>query len=241
MNTSDRPYVKTPERPYRAAPVVVTQPPAEDKHLLDYVRVLYKRRWIAVPVFLIVFVFGAVNTLRQTPIYQGRAQLIIEKDTQSVATIEQIFQSQDGWYNDDYYQTQYRILQSRSLAKRTIGSMKLWDAPRLGNGPEPKGSLGIMGLVWGTVDKVAGLIRGGPKEQPSRTADSSADATSGQSARIDAFLGGLSVTPVRNSRMVEIRYSSTDPAFAAAAANAVAQSYIEQTLEFRFTTTKQAA
>ncbi len=25
------------------------------QHLLDYVRVLYKRRWIAIPVFLLVF------------------------------------------------------------------------------------------------------------------------------------------------------------------------------------------
>ena len=40
--------------------------------------------------------------------------------------------------NDDFYQTQYRILQSRTLAKQTIDAMKLWDAPRLGNGPEPK-------------------------------------------------------------------------------------------------------
>ena len=26
------------------------QPAAEEKHLLDYVRVIYKRRWIALPV-----------------------------------------------------------------------------------------------------------------------------------------------------------------------------------------------
>ncbi len=55
-----------------------------------------------------------------------------------MATLDQMFQSQEAWFNDDFYQTQYRILQSRSLAKRTIDSMKLWDAPRLGNGPEPK-------------------------------------------------------------------------------------------------------
>ncbi len=42
---------------------------------------------------------------------------MIEKDTPTVATLDQMFQSQDGWYNDDFYQTQYRILQSRSLGE----------------------------------------------------------------------------------------------------------------------------
>ena len=51
-----------------------------------------------------------------------------------------------------FYQTQYRILQSRSLAKRTIDAMKLWDAPRLGNGPEPKSQDQPTGLPWGLVD-----------------------------------------------------------------------------------------
>jgi hypothetical protein len=33
--------------------------------------------------------------------------------------------------------------------------------------------------------------------------------TAAQSGRIDEFLGGLSVVPVRNSQIVEIRYSSS--------------------------------
>ena len=30
---------------------------------------------------------------------------------------------------DDYYQTQYKILQSRALARRTLDELKLWDHP----------------------------------------------------------------------------------------------------------------
>ena len=74
----------------------------------------------------------AFNSMRQTPIYRSQAQLLIEKDAPTVARLDQMFQSQDGWSNDEFYQTQYRILQSRSLAKRTIDQMKLWDAPQAG-------------------------------------------------------------------------------------------------------------
>ena len=32
----------------------------------------------------------------------------------------------------DYYQTQYNILQSRALARRTLDELKLWDTPPFG-------------------------------------------------------------------------------------------------------------
>jgi capsular exopolysaccharide synthesis family protein len=216
-------------------------------HVMDYVRTLYKRRWIAVPVFLLVFVVGALNALRQVPVYQSRAQLLIEKDAPNVATLDQMFQSQDGWSNDEFYQTQYRILQSRSLAKRTIDQMKLWDVPRLGNGPVPKGSLSFTGLFRSGLFGVIGLVKKPFVDSPQPVVNTAAAApaeggeTAAQSGRIDEFLGGLSIVPVRNSRIVEIRYASTDPVFAAEAANALAKAYIQQNMEFKFNTSKEAA
>lgn len=241
--------MKSNERSYTPSAAHHT---ADEKHVMDYVRVVYRRRWIAIPVFLVIFVIGAVNATRQIPIYEGRAQMLIEKDTPNVATLDQMFQTQDGWMNDEFYQTQYRILQSRSLAKRTIEAMKLWDAPRLGNGPEPKASISIMGFFWQGVDAVMALASkpfGSKDERPAPVqtaatpaADPKAEGeTAQQSARIDEFLGCLSIVPVRNSRIVEIRYTSSDPVFAAEAANALSKAYIQQSLEFRFNTSKDAA
>jgi succinoglycan biosynthesis transport protein ExoP len=65
--------------------------------------------------------------------------------------------------------------------------------------------------------------------------------TRGQSSRIDEFLGGVNIVPVRNSRLVEIRYVSSDPKFAAAAANNLAKAYIQQNVELRFNTSKEAS
>src|SRR5436190_1510754 len=147
--------------PYRKStqPAAPAHHGADERHLLDYVRTVYKRRWIAIPLFLLVFVFGSLNAARQTPIYRARTQLMIEKDTPSVATLDQMFQAQDGWYNDEFYQTQYRILQSRSLAKKTIDGMRLWDAPRLGNGPEPRAPLSMTGLARTALAKAITLAK----------------------------------------------------------------------------------
>jgi capsular exopolysaccharide synthesis family protein len=228
------------------SPAVAAYTPADEKHVMDYVRVLYKRRWIAIPAFLIVFTIGAVNALRQTPVYQSRAQLQIEKDTPSVTTLDQMFQSNDGWYNDDFYQTQYRILQSRSLTARAIDSMQLWNAPRLGNGPEPKASISVTALFWTALYKGIDLAKkpfaaDAAEPAPIKKEPKDARESAAQSVRIDEFLSGVSIVPVRNSHIVEVRYSSTDPIFAAAAANALANAYIDQNVEGKSSTSQEAA
>ncbi|MBS1817518.1 MAG: polysaccharide biosynthesis tyrosine autokinase [Acidobacteria bacterium] len=234
--------MRNPERSYGTLP---TEHLHSEKHAMDYIRVLYKRRWIAVPVFLLVFVVGAINAVRQTPVYESRVQLLIEKDAPNVATLDQMFQSQDAWMSDDFYQTQYRILQSRSLAKRTLDAMKLWDAPRLGNGPEPHGTISLLGLLMSGASSTAGFVKAifsSEPPAPERAASEPREnETAAQSARIDEFLSGLAILPVRNSRIAEVRYASTDPVFAAAAANAVSKAYIQQNMELKFNSSKEAA
>jgi capsular exopolysaccharide synthesis family protein len=222
-----------------------TRPARHEAVVSDYLRILYKRRWIALPVFLVIFSISAVNTVRQTPVFESHAQLLIESDGPKVAKIDQMFDGNS--YNDDeFYQTQYRILQSRTLAKATIDAMKLWDAPRLGNGPVPKATISIMGLAMSGVQSVITLIRmpfrsSTPAPVVNPEAALKKSETARQSSRIDQFLGGLSIVPVRSSRIVEVRYRSTDPKFAADAANAVSAAYIQQNLEFRFNSSKDAA
>src|SRR5262245_51916499 len=155
--------MKTYERP---AYPPASHPVLEEKHVLDYLRVVYRRRWIALPVFLVLFVIGAVNALRQTPVYQAHAQLLIQKDSPTVARLDQIFEAQDTWSESDFYQTQFRMLQSRTLARRTIDAMKLWNVPRLGNGPIPKAEISLTGFFWQGVGYVVGYAKKAFAEPP---------------------------------------------------------------------------
>jgi succinoglycan biosynthesis transport protein ExoP len=210
----------------------------EERHLLDYVRVVYKRRWVALPVFLGVLTIGAVNSYRTTPLYRATTQILIEKDAPKVGDLSTIFQQQDGWNNDEFYQTQYRILQSRSLARKTAEAMKLDAHPKLGEATQPvRGPWTIRGAIAATIVFVKSAVGIAPEPARANEAPKERDPFARYAGVV---LGSLSVAPVRNSRLVDISMTSTDPQFAAELANAHARTYIEQNLEYRFSASKEA-
>jgi succinoglycan biosynthesis transport protein ExoP len=211
----------------------------EEHHLMDYLRVLYKRRWVAIPTFVAVFLFGAINSYRTTPIYEAHTELLIEKDAPKVGTLNTMFREEDGWYNDDFYQTQYRILQSRTLAERTVRVMDLPHHPDIQKGMAPTtGPISITGLFWSGVHMVEQLVAGTPKASPSPA--TGAGKANPDAAYVGLVMSSLTVTPVRNSQLVEIRFDSTDPTLAADMANAHAKAYIQQNMEMRFSASKDA-
>lgn len=195
-------------------------------HLLDYLYILHKRRLTAMSVFLLVTGSVAVYTLTATPVYSARTQILIENENPNVVKFEEVFEQNKT--TTDYYQTQYRILQSRALARRTLDVEKLWDHP-LFSESKSDGSFSLG--RW-----FKSILLSASTSNDSQAANETAD----QSRIIDAFLRRLTVAPVRNSRLVEVAYLSPDAKLSATIANALAKQYIEQNLEFKFLATKEA-
>jgi polysaccharide biosynthesis transport protein len=204
----------------------------QEPHLLDYARVVVKRRHVALTAFTVVTLGALVYSFTATPMYEGRVQLLIESDDPNVVNFQQVTGDKvnaNQLSRQDYYQTQYRLLQSRSVATKVIDTLKLWDNEELS--PAEGGSVLRESVAW------AGSLF------QSRLAPSEpgADETATQARAIDAFLDRLKVSPVRNSRLADVSFRSEDPALAAKVANAVAQAYIDMNLDFRFKSTKEAS
>ena len=140
-------------------------------------------------------------------------------------------QSTEG---DDYYETQYEILRGRGLARRTIEALDIWSHPAFNAPP----SFSLSGFLMTPVYIVVRWL-----EPPGRVEAPTpeADETNAQTGVIDEFLGGLGVEPIRFSRLVDLRFTSSDPVLTASAANALAEQYIRQNIEFRSSTTKEAS
>jgi capsular exopolysaccharide synthesis family protein len=126
---------------------------------------------------------------------------------------------------------QARALRSRTLAWRTLEGLGLGrppsEAERLATADD--------GRDGGLVERLARWLGA-----PGPVDTSAGDETSWQSRQIDAFLDGVDVTPIPNSRIVHLVYRSADPVFAAKAANALSERYIEQGLTDRVLGSKSA-
>jgi capsular exopolysaccharide synthesis family protein len=208
---------KGAEPGYPAYPAALPPSLGDAPHLLDYVRVVYKRRWLAGTTFLFVVLLATAYAFTATPIFEATTKLLIESDDPNVVSFKEVIDEQGTKL--DYYQTQYNILQSRSLARRTIDRLGLWRHEEFAGSEE--GST-LVGLV----------ASGGPV---------AVLETEAQSVAIDRFLERLKVSPVRNSRIVDVKFRSIDPALAARIANELASGYIEQNLEYKFASSQQAA
>ena len=205
---------------------------AEDPgvHVMEYVRVLYKRRRVALTAFLLILGGVTVYTFTATPIFEARTRLLIEAEQQNVVNFKQVVEEDQT--KADYYQTQYNILQSRALARRTLEELKLWDTP-------PFGGEDTDGLVRRALAAPAALAHFFTSSET--TEPPPADETAAQSSAIDVFVSHLLVSPIRNSRLVDVTYRLPDAALATAIVNTLAKNYIEQTLEYKFTASKEAS
>ena len=195
----------------------------QHQHVSDYLRILYKRRWTAGLAFVLVFAYGATTSLRKSSVYEANAQLLIEQETRRATSLNTVLQESSYWYDEDFYQTQYRMMRSRALALKTLESLGMTTPP-----PDAELAAASAQPSAGLLDRLATLLGAPEQIQPPP-----GDETTWQSAQIDGFLGGLAIDPVRNSRLVHVRYRSGDPVFAAKAANALAEAYIAQGLDTR--------
>ena len=206
-----------------------------EPHLTDYLRVLYKRRWMALTVLLVVLGTVTVYTFTATPIFEAKTRLLIEADDRNVVSFQQVIEEDQA--KADYYQTQYSILQSRALARKTLDALNLWGKQPFGG--EPKQSFSLVGSVMRLPARVFSLLGSGDGE-PAPNQVPGADETAAQSRAIDVFLANLTVSPIRNSRLVDVKYRLPDSAMAMAIVNALAKNYIQQNLEYKFLASKEA-
>jgi len=199
----------------------------KEVHLRDYWRVIQKRQWTIIAFFLIVLITTAVATFTMRPIYRATTTLQINKENPQIVDFKEIFAV--NTMDMDYYQTQYKVLESRSLAKRVVQSLKLPEHPEFLKSPETPFQRWKASLF----QSVTALF-----SFPSSNGDPSEMGK--ETALINQFLKKLKVEPIRNSRLVKIHFDSNFPELSSRVVDELAAAYVQQNLETRFYATEQA-
>ena len=200
------------EVPYNGAPDNGAEP--ESGGLLEYWRILRRRKATLIVLASVGAVIGFLVTLPQTPIYQVRTSLEIVSLNQNFLNMKESNPLADSGSSADStdIQTQIKILQSTSLLERVINKLRATGLPAA----EPA-----------RVDTWRKLLNlPSPKPVDPRQAALSFTAKN------------LKVRAAGQTRIIELTVDSPNPQTAAAFANTLTSEFIDQNLETRWKTTE---
>ncbi len=188
---------------------------ATEAHVLDYLAVAYRHRYMAASAFLLVVLAAVLHTYTTTPLYRAQARLMIQIEDEATTSLSGVLGGENARDPEPYYQTQYRILTSRELARRTVRKLNLAAIPEVGGS-------GLSGRATRLLSAV-GLGNG---TAPAATPADEAEIASW-------FVSRVSVDPIKSSRLVDVSFVSADAAFATKAVNQLTREYVEQNNEIR--------
>jgi polysaccharide biosynthesis transport protein len=208
-------------------PAVVSESYAQEPevdpqvHLLDYWRVLAKRRAIVIASLLAVVIVVAVYTWKQMPIYRATLKLQIDNEQSSILPFRDNAVSGFAYVpTEEYLKTQFEALTSRTLAIRVVRALDLQNDRRLlGTAPNDlfsraRDRIGLKNEVRPapTVFSLAGMVA-----------------------------SSVTITPIKDSRVVLLNFDAPDPSLAAQVVNTLASEFIQMNFETRYKSTVSAS
>lgn len=191
------------------------------KHLLDYLSVVVRRRWIIYVAACVSVLVALVASFTAQPLYRATATLQIERQNPDILTFRDLAKVDHSWTAyADFYQTQFKILASRpvaALAAARLGVAQRAEFNTSGGGP-------------GWLARLRSLL-------PRRGSTSPLSPEEIAASRVAAR---LEIAPIRGSQLVRVSWVGPDAALAAEVANAVAEAYIQATIQSNYQATDQA-
>ena len=181
---------------------------------------LRKRKWVILATVLITVTLATLRSIRTTPQYDATARIALAKESSENFGVKGVQGNNDIEGADYDYtvtmDTQSKILQSDRIALEVINNLHL-DQNRAFAGdsavaPPKPGSVAV--------------------QQISREREA---------ALLGSFHGAMKVSPVRNTRILDISFRSPDPALAAAIVNNLVATYVEDNYRTRYESTMQAS
>lgn len=178
-------------------------------NVAEYWRLALKHRLLILGFLFAAVVLGIIATLLMTPQYTAATTLQIDRESARVLNVDEVAPRESMIQGEEFFQTQYGLLRSRSLTERVIDDLALSSSDAF---------LDQMGVRM--------------PEREGLTA--SQHAAKRRELMIHTIQTKLGVSPVRGSRLVSVSFESPDPQLSALIANAFAKNFIQSNLDRRY-------
>ncbi len=195
--------------------------------LQDYIRIIYRSRWLIFFCFIIVMALTVYITFTAPPQYQASTLILLTNRTGSATTLFQnpIFSNEQTRVNNEI-----EVLKSISLARRVINSLRRSPAADslylLGTKKITHKGIGLSDITGGIISGVKKILFIEDESNLLFGSDSL------DRPIVKSLQQSIKIEPVRMTEAVRITVSAYDPKEAALIANTVAQEYYNLDLAF---------
>ncbi|MBF8302546.1 MAG: Lipopolysaccharide biosynthesis protein, partial [Candidatus Dadabacteria bacterium] len=205
----------------------------EEPNLRDYIDVILRRKWIVISCLAISVVTVAIATLLMNRIYKAEATIEIAPENPKITTFQEVVELEpQPQQTDSFYETQYKLIESKSLAKEVVSALQLDLHPEFAVKEKKPGFISFVN------DTFAQILQA--NEKKSDPIEIEKRQLAREEGLLDSFLDRVKVTPDRKSRLVQISFESSFPELSAKVANTLVDEYIGWVLERKLDATKAA-
>ena len=176
--------------------------------LWDYWRILLRHKWIILSAVAVALIVGVIVSFSTTPIFEAVGRIVINREGDDAGVLKN---SDAGSGDSDYdymvtMDTQTHVLQSDAIAKLVIRKLNLdSNSAFAGKAATPRSD------------------DPGPSPAESRYIEPRLEAL-----LVSRFRSSLQIDSIPRTRLLEIRFSSPDPALASKVVNTLIDTYIER-------------
>jgi polysaccharide biosynthesis transport protein len=208
----------------------------EGSSINDYIYVIRRRKSVVLACLFISIVIVGIASLMMQKTYKATTMVEISPENPKVTGFQEVMDLQIQ-QQDEFYETQYKLLKSRSLAIEVINKLDLKSHPEFDANKKPGTITIIKNAIAGTIQEALKKALPSTKNQYPIVEEKELYE---QENLVNAFLYRVKITPDRDSRLVEVSFVSVDPELSALAVNTLADQYIEWVLEKKLGVTKSA-
>lgn len=176
----------------------------------QYLRIAVRWRYVIIGITAACVILGLIVTLLMTPQYTATTEIEIQRESNQVTNFEGV-ERETGSADQEFYQTQYGLLESRTLSERVALQLNLIDDSEFFR-------------MFGVDDAQPGF------EQVNGRYTAAGRPTRQRIAG-EILREHIGIAPTRLSRLVGLNFTSPDPQFSARVANAWAENFIQTNLE----------
>jgi polysaccharide biosynthesis transport protein len=215
----------------------------ENVHLRDYWRAVRKRLWLVAGLAVLVTALATMLMLRRHNVYEAVARVQVDLETASplVSSKNNSVVVSNQVNDPAYFNTQLQILNGPGLLRRAVKTLDFEHNDTFINKMNRK-------PLWKNLERVVGLGGNAPEqtlnqasnEIPVAVARGTEDVAEAEQLApfVDTLQRDLKIEPVKETRLqtketrlIEITYTSSDPRLAARIVNTIADSFAANNLE----------